>query len=133
MYEYPLDQNDTEFEIIIPREAVEGIDDQYLLAIEFIGADYGGQLLSKISSCLAYYTPCPNRAKPFLFQAIVADMGKLADALFYIYQGFNDPDAGEPFLDFHIKPADFLNDACEERVQRKTWGLLHIANNFLQE
>ncbi len=84
MYEYLLVQNDTEFEIIIPREAVEGIDDQYMLAIEFIGAAYAGQLLSDISSCFAYYTPSPNKAKPFLFQAIVTNMGKLADTLFYI-------------------------------------------------
>ncbi|MCC7515216.1 MAG: hypothetical protein IT212_11055 [Bacteroidia bacterium] len=133
MYDYLLVQNDTEFEIIIPREAVERIDDQYMLAIEFIGAAYAGQLLSEISSCFAYYTPCLNKAKPFLFQAIVTDIGKLADILIYISQGFNDPDAGEPFSDFHIKSAEFLNDAFEENVQCKTWGLLHIANNFLQE
>lgn len=133
MYEYLLVQNDTEFEIIIPREAIEGIDDQYMLAIEFIGAAYAGQLLSEISSCFAYYTPCPNKAKPFLFQAIVTDMGKLADMLFYISHSFNDPDGGEPFLDFQIKSADFLNNAFDENIQCKTWGLLHIANNFLQE
>lgn len=133
MYEYLLVQNDTEFEIIITREAVEGIDDQYFLATEFIGAAYAGQLLSEISSCFAYYTPCPNKTKPFLFQAIITDMEKLADTLFYISQGFNDLDGGESFLDFHTKSADFLNEAFEERAQCKTWGLLHIANNFLQE
>ena len=68
MYEYLLVQNDTEFEIIIPREAVEGIDDQYILAVDFIGAAYAGQLLSEISNCFAYYTPCPNKTKPFCFR-----------------------------------------------------------------
>jgi hypothetical protein len=60
MYEYLLVQNDTEFEIIIPREAVAGINEKYMLAIEFIGAAYAGHLLSEISSCFGYYTPCPN-------------------------------------------------------------------------
>jgi len=132
MYEYLLVQNDTEFEIIIPREAVEGTDDQYVLATEFIGAAYAGQLLSEISSCFAYYTPCPNKAKPFLYQTIINDMGKLADALYYISLGFNDPGCIEPFLDFHVKSAEFLNDAFDEKVECKTWGLLHIANNFLE-
>lgn len=132
MYEYLLVQNDTEFEIIIPREAVEGIDDQYILAVDFIGAAYAGQLLSEISSCFAYYTPCPNKAKPFLFQAIITDMGKLVDTLYYISQGFNDPDGDETFLDFQVKSAEFLNNAFEEKVECKTWGLLHIANKFLE-
>lgn len=132
LYEYLLVQNETEFEIIIPREAVEGIDDNYMLAIEFIGAAYAGQLLSEISSCFAYYTPCPNKAKPFLFQAIVSDIEKMADTLNYVSQGFNDPDGGEPFLDFQVKAADFLNDAFEEKLECKTWGQLHIANKFLE-
>jgi hypothetical protein len=132
MYEYLLVQNDTEFEITIAREAVEGIDDQYILAVDFIGAAYAGQLLSEISSCFAYYTPCPNKAEPFLFQTIITDMGKLADTLHYISQGFNDPDGDETFLDYQVKSAEFLNDAFEEKVECKTWGLLHIANKFLE-
>jgi hypothetical protein len=133
MYEYLLVQNDTEFEIIIPREAVEGIDEQYMLAIEFIGAAYAGHLLSEISNCFAYYTPCPNQTKPFLFQAIITDIGKLADTLYFISQGFIDTDGGETFLDFQIKSAEFLNDAFEDKVKCDTLGLLHIANIFLQE
>jgi len=133
LYEYLLVQNEKEFEIIIPREAVEGIDDYFILAIDFIGAAYAGQLLSEISSCFAYYTPCPNKTKPFLFQAIVTDMGKLADTLYYISQGFNDPDGGDPFLKFQVKAADFLNNAFDEKVECNTWGLLHIANKFLDK
>jgi hypothetical protein len=68
-----------------------------------------------------------------LFKVIICDVGKLADTLYYISQVFNDTDAEETFLDFQIKSAEFLNDAFEEKVKCETWGLLHIANNFLQE
>jgi hypothetical protein len=133
IYEYLLLQNETEFEIIIPREFVEGISNQYELVTEFLSAAYAGQLLSKITSCFAYYTPCPNKTAPFLFQVVITDIEKFADTLHVIIQGFNDCDGGEFFLHFHTNAADFLNNSFEEKVDCKTWGLLHIANKFLQE
>lgn len=133
IYAFLLLQNETEFEIIIPREAVEGINDQYELVIEFLSAAYAGQLLSMTANCFAYYTPCSNKTMPFYFQAVVTDMEKLADILYYIIQGFNNPDRGETFFDFHTKAAEFLNDAYEEKIDCSTWGLVHIANSFLQQ
>lgn len=133
IYEFLLLQNETEFEIIIPREAVEGINDQYELVVEFLSAAYAGQLLSAIANCFAYYTPCSNKTMPFYFQVVVTDIEKLTDTFYYIIQGFNDPDGGEIFLDFHTKAADFLNDVYNNKIECKTWGLVHIANNFLQQ
>jgi hypothetical protein len=133
IYEFLLLQNETEFEIIIPREAVEGINDQYELVTEFLSAAYAGHLLNAIATCFAYYTPCPNKTAPFYFQGVIADMEKLTDTLYCIIQGFNDPDGGDVFLNFHVSATDFLNDVYEEKIQCSTWGLVHIANNFLQE
>ncbi len=126
-------QNETEFEIIIPREAEDNVDDSYELVIEYLSAAFAGHLLHQIGNCFAYYTPSPNKLVPFNFQVTVSDMEELADTLYYIIQGFEDSDSGETFLDFHKNAAVFLNDAFEEKIDCSTWGLLHIANNYLEQ
>lgn len=113
IYAFLLLQNEMEFEIIIPREAVNGINDHYELVMEFLSAAYAGQLLNVIANCFAYCTPSPNKLMPFYFQVTITDIEKFADTLYYIIQGFNDPDGGETFLDFHTNAAEFLNDAFE--------------------
>lgn len=133
IYEFLLLQNETEFEILIPREAVQGINDKYELLTEFLSAAYAGQVLSEIATCFAYHVPYPNKAVPFCFQVVIMETEKFSDALYFIMQGFNDLDGSDDFVNFHIKSADFLNDAYENKIECSTWGLMHIANNFLQD
>lgn len=133
IYEFLSLQVDNELEITIPRKAVERISNNYELVDEYLSAAYAGQIISEIATSFAYYTPCPGKTSPFYFQAVISDIEKLAEALYMIIQGFYDPEGEEVFLAFHGNAADFLNDAYDNRINCCTWGLLHIANSFLQK
>lgn len=94
---------------------------------------YAGQLLSQIATRFAYYVPSAYDKKPLVFEVTIPETEKLVDALHFIIIGFYDLEDGNMFLDFHAKAAALLNDAFEEKEQAAAFGLLYIANVFLQD
>ncbi|MEO7264429.1 MAG: hypothetical protein ABIW38_05920 [Ferruginibacter sp.] len=132
IYEFLLLQNDTEFELVIPREATLNSADEELVMFEYLNAAYIGQQLSLIADSFGYHVPTPHKKAPFNFQIQINDMEKLADTLYPIIQGFN-YNAVEPdeFLQFQDNACDFINDAFTEDYVCNTWGLLYIANQML--
>lgn len=133
IYEFLFVQSETAFEIEIPRVAVAGKGECYDVFIEYLSAAYSGQCLSEIAGRFAYYVPCVYSKRPFLFEVTITDMEKLTDILYLIVKGFHDNTVGETFLKFHSAAADFLSDAFNDKIECKTWGLLYIANQYLQE
>lgn len=133
IYEFLFLQNETVFEIIIPREAVAGNCGSYDIVIEYLSAAYAGQRLSEIADRFAYYVPSVHDTRSFIFEVTITDIEKYTDILYLIIQGFNYITGDEPFLTFQGLAADFLNDAFDEKVECNTWGLLHIANQYLKD
>ena len=133
LYEYLLLQRETEFQILIPRTAITGDSDNYDVFEEYLTAAYAGQRLSEIAKCFAYYVPCLHSKQPFLFEATITDIGKLTEALYIIVHSVNKNMPSEIFLAFHSLAADFLTNVFSDRAECNTWGLLHIANHYLEK
>lgn len=133
IYEFLFLQNETEFEITIPKRSIAHNDENYEVFVEYLSAAYAGQRLSEIAGSFAYYVPCSFNLKPFLFEVTITEMEQLTDILYLLVQGLHDTRANESFLTFHGLAADFLNNAYDNKVECNTWGLLHIANHFLAE
>lgn len=133
VYEFLFLQNETEFEITIPKRIIARNDENYEVFVEYLSAAYAGQRLSEIAVSFAYYVPSVFNLNPFLFQVIITEMEKLADLLYLIIQGTQNTSGNKPFLTFHGLAADFLNDAYDCKLKCNTWGLLHIANQYLQK
>jgi len=132
IYEFLFLQDETEFEIIIPRDPDAEETDNILVMVDFLNAAYAGQLLSEIASHFAYYVPCRHNKEPFNFQVLVSDMEKFADTLLLIIRGFNlRSDYYELFINFQDKSINFLDEAYDEHYECNTWGLLHVANQLL--
>ena len=133
LYEFLFLQNETLFQITIPRKVIAGTCENYDVFEEYLLAAYAGQCISEIAESFAYYVPSVSGKKPFLFEVTITEMGKMAEALYNIIHSVNDKTPGEIFLAFHSLAADFLTNAINGRIECSTWGLLHIANHFLEE
>lgn len=131
VYEFLFVQEETEYEIMIPREYIAGKDDNYCIAIEYINASYAGQRLAEIADNFAYLVPSEFTKKSFQFEITITDPEKLADTLYFVIQGFNFKDTNDTFFSFQNLAAGFLNDAFDEKIECRSWGLLHIANEYL--
>lgn len=131
IYEFVFVQADTEYEIMIPREAIAGKDDNYCIATEYINASYAGQRLAEVVDTFAYFVPSEFTTKPFLFQITITDLEKHADILYFIIQAYNFSSNEESFVSFQVLAADFLNDAFNDKIDCKTWGLLHTGHSYL--
>ena len=131
LYIHLLRQNDTEFEIIIPREKLAGIDENNDILFEYLLAAYAGQLLSQVATSFAYYVPCPKRNDSIYFRVIVPDLEKFTDTLYLIIQGFNYSSDDDLNSDFSVDASYFLSNAYDEDYECNTWGLLHIASQYL--
>ncbi len=57
----------------------------------------------------------------------------MAEVLFIIIQSINDKIPTEIFLSFHSLSADFLTKVFNVKFECNTWGLLWIANQYLQK
>ncbi len=132
IYEFLFLQRETVFEIIIPKETVAGTSDNYDVFEEYLSAAYAGQRLSEIADNFAYYVPSVYSKKPFLYEVTITEMGKMAEALYIIIPSINDKVPSEIFLPLHSLAADFLTNVFNDKIKCNTWGLLHIANYYLQ-
>ena len=116
VYEFLFLQNETEFEITIPKRSIAHNDENYEVFVEYLSAAYAGQCLSEIARSFAYYVPCVFNLNPFLFQVTITEMEKLADILYLIIQGIHDTTANAPFLTFHGLAADFGRQLRREEL-----------------
>ena len=133
LYEWLFEQNETEFQITIPRNVSVDKADNYAVFEEYLLAAYVGHRLSEIAQSFAYYVPDANNTQPFVFEATVTDKGKMAEVLFIIIQSINDKIPTEVFLSFHNLAADLLSNVINDEVECNTWGLLWLAKHYLQE
>ncbi len=133
LYEFLFLQRETAFEITIPKKTIAGISDNYDVFEEFLSAAYAGQRLSEIAKSFAYYVPSVNSKMPFLFEVTITEMGKMAEALYIIIHSVTDKMPCEIFLSFHSLAADFLTNVFNDKAECNTWGLLWIANQYLQK
>lgn len=120
IYEYLFTQNETEFEIIIPRELDAANCDNYTNAFDYLNAAYAGQRLAEISDKFAYNKPYVMNTSSFRFELTVSNMEKLTDSLHFILLGYYGICGDEPFLVFHQLAADFLNAAFENEIKCHT-------------
>lgn len=132
LYELLFLKRETVFEITIPRKEVTAKTDNYDVFTEFLSAAYVGQRLCEIADSFAYFVPCVNCKQPFLFEVTITEMGKMAEILYLIISIVNGPAGSENFLSFHSLAADFLTNAVNYKIECYTWGLLYIADRYLQ-
>lgn len=132
LYEFLLLQNETEFQIIIPRENVSGNAENILIMIDYLNAAWAGQLLSSGAVHFAYFVPSISNKASFQFDVSVTDIEKFTDQLHEVIKGFNHQFDEKSFIDFQERSAQFLNEAFNEDYNCSTWGLLYIANQLLQ-
>jgi len=133
IYEFLFLQNETVFQITIARKTVARKSENYDVFEEYLLAAYAGQRLSEIAKSFAYYVPSVCSKRPFVFEVTITEMGKLAEVLYIIIHSGNDKIPGEIFLAFHSLAADFLTNAFNEKMECNTWGLLCIANKYLEK
>lgn len=132
LYEFLFLKRETVFEITIPRKTITVETDNYDVFTEFLSAAFAGQRLCEIADSFAYYVPCVNSKQPFLFEVTINEMGKMAEIFYLIISIVNGPTGGESFLSFHSLAADFLTNAINDKIECYTWGLLYIADRYLQ-
>lgn len=132
MYEFLFLKRETVFEIIIPRNAITVETDNYDIFSEYLSAAYAGQRLSEIADSFAYYVPFVNSKNHFLFEVTITEKGKMAEILYLIIKTIYGAADSESFLSFHSLAADFLTNAFNDKIECYTWGLLYIADRYLQ-
>ncbi len=132
LYEFLFLQDEIVFQITIPRKEIAGTIEKYDVFEEFLSAAYAGQRLSEIAESFAYYVPCIYSKQPFLFEVTITEMGKMAEVLHLIIHSINDKIPSETFLTFHSLSADFLTNVFNDKIECNTWGLLHIAHDYLE-
>ncbi len=130
VYEYLMDQEESSFEIIIPKENVPDKDDQFFLFLDYYLAAFAGEKLSEVANTFSYYVPSVSEVSHFSFQVEVSDREKLADVLYFIVRGYYDPgDVGEEFS-FYERAAQFHQKAWET-FEAACWGLVQIAAEYM--
>ena len=132
IYEFLHLLDEKEFQIIIPRETIATAEDRYIIVTEFISAAYSGQLLCEFANTFAYWVPSPYIPDDFCFEVTITDLEKFADLLYQIIRGNDYLDTHDEFLNFENAAADFMTDAFDAKIICNTWGLVHIANEFME-
>lgn len=93
---------------------------------------YVGHKLYEIADRFAYNVPSVYKERPFIFEVEITDIEKFAELLFTISTVFNEEDETESANTFQIAAAGFFKDAFDDKVQPATWGLLSIANDYVE-
>jgi len=127
--EYLQQQSRNAFQIIIPKDRIDPDDINFSIFWQYHMAAYAGQKLYNVSESFAYTVPCPQSKNNFHFEIQVADIKRLSTALAFIICGYYDND--KTILRFNEEAATFLSDSFEAKTECNTWGLLHIANEYL--
>ena len=133
--EYLELQDETEYEIVLPREFWEPLDDDvYLIAIEFILIAYAGELLSKAVNKFSYTVPDPYTESPVKFLVEEGDPDELLDTLFEIIQGFFEHDDREAEYTKFSETAEALyKKFSDDGLVPAACGLWAVAFRLLEE
>lgn len=133
LYEWLLDENETAFQITIPRKAITVKIHNYAIFEEYLLAAFAGHWVSLIAESFSYNVPAIHSNQSFVFEVTVMDKGKMAEILFIIIQTINEKLPSEIFFSFHSLAADFLSNVLNDEMECNTWGLLWVAYKYLQE
>ena len=106
--EYILLQEETEFEIIIPRITYDfGPDLPEWLADEYILCGYAGELLSQTVTKFSYKVPHPFSTDPVIFWVSVEDFDLFIDTLYQVVKcAINDGEDVETHNAFYFEACD---------------------------
>lgn len=131
VYQYLMLQQETSFEILIPKVNVLDKDDKFFVFLDYYLAAYAGQMLNGVASVFSYYVPSVYQVTDFRFQLETPDVEKLADVLYDIVQGYYDPSGGDEEISFYEKASDFHTDAWDN-LHGACWGLIRIAAELME-
>ena len=133
LYEFLMLQNQTEFQIKIPKyvEEYEGVN--FSVFWEYHLMAYVGHRLCEAAESFAYFVPAVSKGTPYSFDVEIKDFEKFTDTLFEIIEFINDEEATDTSNNFELAASNFFSDAFDDKVQTKTWGLLSLANDYLAE
>ena len=121
---------ETDFRVIFPKGALEPGLDKYIIYWMYYMAAYSGQKIYEISSVFEYFTPSEYSDRDFIFDVLIENMDKFADVLFMIINGFYHEN--EVYNNFHDEGTVFYESAMQEKINPATWGLLRIADKYLE-
>lgn len=134
LYVVLLQQNNKEFEIMIPRQFVaKKKDNDMEIITEYMAAAYAGQLLAQAGNNFGYQVPCPKSNKPFMFHLTISEVDVFADTLYAVIQGTNFHANEIGFVNFQVLASQLLNYVYQEDYECHTSGLLHIAQKMLSD
>lgn len=133
LYEFLLYVDDSDFQVTIPRTTSFDEENRIGIVIDFSNAAYAGQLLYEIANTFAYYVPSPYNTNDFFFDISVTELEKFAEVLHKLVRGYDYKEDDREFLDYQVLAADFIAEAYDDSVKCRTWGLVEIANEFLEE
>ena len=129
MREYIELLEETEFEIVLPRE-ISGptVEDPGWIALEYVHMAYAGELLNDAVKRFTYNVPDPFTKIPVVFHVETEEPEKFADALFKMIRGI--VNNGE-HLDDHTAFTDaayaFYEKFCNDGHVPLTIGLMGVA------
>ena len=129
IYEYLLLQEETSFEVEMRLLRYPTPGNGVIVQSNYTLAAYVAQLLSGLSKKFTYSVPGITALPLFQFRAIIKDMEKLADVLFNIINGtYYDNSRSK---EFHNDIETFWAEVCGYGVSPVAWGLIHIANRYV--
>ena len=132
IHKFLMQQKESVFEIIILKLSNALKEEDFETYWEYQLLAYAGQNLFEIADGFAYNVPSVYKEHPFIFEVEITDIEKFADLLFTFSTVFNDEEETEMANTFQIAASGFLRDAFDDKVQPATWGLLSIANDYLE-
>ena len=126
--EYILLQEETEFEIIIPRTTYTfGPDDREWLADEYILCAYAGDMLSQTVTKFSYNVPDPFSTDPVIFRVRVEDPEQFIDVLYEVVKcAINDGEDVDTHMIFYNEAFKMFEGFSEGEIF-PTLGLLGAA------
>ncbi|MEO6547948.1 MAG: hypothetical protein ABIN94_08100, partial [Ferruginibacter sp.] len=124
-------QDETEYNITLPKKTVAGKDCNFNVFWEYYHAAFVGQELSEISTHFTYTVPCVKMAQSFSFQVTVHDEISLAVTLYFLANGLyakKDAALGDKY---DAAAALLLEESFNGKKNTACWGLIWLANLYL--
>ena len=131
--EYLLLQNESNFEIKIPKKTLDSKDDNFTMFTEYSHAAYAGQLLFEMADNFKFYYRAVGQALPFTFIIQTKEIEKLAELIYQFDQVFCDRDDNELIEEFEARAMQFYIDAFDRILITAPYGLLCVARECLEK
>lgn len=131
LLEYLVLHEETSFQVIMPKKSLPYKDENIAIYWQYYLAALAGQKLSEISTLFEYFVPCEFVAIDFRFHFKTENMEKLSEVLFTIINGCYH--VNDAYNKFHDEGTIFFESAMDGKIKAATWGLLRIADKYLEE